>query len=299
MVYNLLNKTSSVILNYNDSIRSVKLAKKLVIYGLDLVVIVDNNSNFNERTILKEIDGNEAKRIKVIFSDNNQGFASGNNKGFKYLESLGKYDYVLEVNPDVDFEKKTLLSCLEFLVKNDYAISVSPICVQNNKFYCNFWAFPTYHDIIKKILSAVFCFNVDKGYYCNQMPNNFFKADAIRGSFQFFDFIKLSKIGYYDENTFLYYEENILYKKAQKYGYYAYIDPYDVYYHNHIYQEKTIKSTIKSREQDFKSAYYYLSEYTKINHFQKFFIKFLYYFLTPLFYFRLTLKWLLERFSKK
>lgn len=290
MVYNLLNKTSSVILNYNDSIRSVKLAKKLVIYGLDLVVIVDNNSNFNERTILKEIDGNEAKRIKVIFSDNNQGFASGNNKGFKYLESLGKYDYVLEVNPDVDFEKKTLLSCLEFLVKNDYAISVSPICVQNNKFYCNFWAFPTYHDIIKKILSAVFCFNVDKGYYCNQMPNNFFKADAIRGSFQFFDFIKLSRIGYYDENTFLYYEENILYKKAQKYGYYAYIDPYDVYYHNHINSKKTIKALLKTRKFDFESSLYYLKMYEKINLAQIILYKSTYLLLTPFYFARILIR---------
>lgn len=285
---NILESTAVLILNYNDSMRARDLAIKVSHFGVKLVLIVDNNSNNENILVLKEFSKLFHEKISVLFLKENKGFACGHNEGFKYLNEMHCFKYVLEINTDVDFDDNTFEKNLLFLTCNNDAIAVSPLCIQDNQIIKNYWNFPKYNYLLRSLFRNVFFrykiidFTVPLEKY--------FKVDAIRGSFQFFNFNYLTEIGYYDENTFLYYEENILYKKAKAMKYNAYIITESYYYHNHINSKKTIKALLKTRKFDFESSLYYLKMYEKINLAQIILYKSTYILLTPFYFARILIR---------
>lgn len=117
-----------------------------------------------------------------------------------------------------------------------------------------------------------------KGEYSKKdFENEFLKVDAIAGSFFITNHELFKKIGYFDENTFLFYEEDILGKKAKQSG-------YDIYSLNRLsfkhYESKTIGKIINCfKKQDilFNSKIYFQKEYNKVNKSQLFIFKILKY----------------------
>ena len=59
------------------------------------------------------------------------------------------------------------------------------------------------------------------------------KSDVLSGCFFLVKSDVMKNIDYFDENTFLYYEENILATKIKKYEYNAYVSLDNIIYHNH------------------------------------------------------------------
>ena len=76
------NKCACIILNYNDAETTRKLVQKIREYtAFQYIVVVDNRSNDNSFTVLKEL---ESEKVKVIETDRNGGYGYGNNEGIKY-----------------------------------------------------------------------------------------------------------------------------------------------------------------------------------------------------------------------
>ena len=288
----ILDSTAILILNYNDSSRAKELALKVSEFGVKLVLIVDNNSTAANILVLKEFSKTLKKNINILFLKENKGFACGHNEGFRYLENLHCFKYVLEINTDVDFNEDTFKQNLLFLISTKDAIAVSPLCIQEGEVFKNYWSFPTYNYLLKSLFKSVFVRNKTAPF---TIPSEkYFKVDAIRGSFQFFNFNYLSEIGFYDEKTFLYYEENILYKKAKTKKFSAYINTDSYYYHNHIDGKKTLKKLLKTRQFDFDSSLYYLKEYEKINIFKVALYRCAYILLTPFYFIRILMKMIIK-----
>ena len=97
----------------------------------------------------------------------------------------------------------------------------------------------------------------------------------VKGCFFIIDSKALEKINYLDENTFLYYEENILSQKLKVKGYKTIIDNEVIIYHDH---EKTIGKNFKNVDK-YKivkqSMMYYEKEYNDASNFQLFILKIL------------------------
>ena len=81
---------------------------------------------------------------------------------------------------------------------------------------------------------------------------------------QIFNFDALRKVGFFDENTFLYYEEDILFTKLHKLGYLSCVLNNEFYIHNHPIIKKK-KTNIFILKETYKSLYYYLCKYRNIN----------------------------------
>lgn len=91
-------KVSIIVLTYNN-LKINKICIQSILHNTAYpnyeLIIVDNLSTDGTREYLKEIE-NSDERLRVIFNNENKGFASGNNVGIK--ESEG--DYVVLLNND-------------------------------------------------------------------------------------------------------------------------------------------------------------------------------------------------------
>ncbi|MFR4947565.1 glycosyltransferase [Thomasclavelia spiroformis] len=105
-----MKKIVSVVLNYisyNDTIKCVDLLK-VQTYKNHEIIIVDNGSKNESYNILRDRYFND-KNVYLLKSNENLGFAKGNNIGINYARNELKADYVFVVNSDI-LVKKTLLS---------------------------------------------------------------------------------------------------------------------------------------------------------------------------------------------
>ena len=112
--------------------------------------------------------------------------------------------------------------------------------------------------------------------YKNNMYNDFKEkfqfVEIVRGSFMFFNAEALRNIGYFDEGTFLYYEEEIISKKLQMYGYKVGLITDHFYIHNHIESKSSNKWFVKKYMD--QSLYFFLKKYYRIGSLKKGFFLF-------------------------
>jgi GT2 family glycosyltransferase len=100
-------KISFLILHYkniSETIECVESILKNVNYDNYDIIIVDNGSNNDTGEILKE-KYNKNKKIEVIISKTNLGFANGNNLGFKYIKDNINSDFIVMINSDTIIEQ--------------------------------------------------------------------------------------------------------------------------------------------------------------------------------------------------
>lgn len=113
-------KLSIITVNYNGLINTEELIQSLVSHLTITyeIIVVDNGSEKNESTLLSE----KFPFIKAIRSENNLGFAGGNNLGMKHAS--GKYFFFL--NNDTIINNDNFHFLIDFLEKNPLAGGVSP-----------------------------------------------------------------------------------------------------------------------------------------------------------------------------
>tara|TARA_B100001123_G_C15196403_1_gene981519 strand:- start:504 stop:1379 length:876 start_codon:yes stop_codon:yes gene_type:complete len=159
-------------------------------------IIVVENSN-NQR--FKEQLESKYKNLKCVLSKSNLGMGAGNNIGIK----LAKTDYVLVLNPDVKLETNTLNELYSSSKKLSNFSIISPI--SSNIKFPNYGMF----DKRKKIETS-------------QTP---FQVDYVDGFAMLLNKNKLKDNIYFDENFFLYLENNDLCLRVNKKGGSIYIVP--------------------------------------------------------------------------
>ena len=218
-------RNAIIVLNYNDSTTVINYINLIKDYkSIDRIVIVDNCSPDGSYDILKEYEND---KIVVIKTEANKGYAYGNNYGVKYLDQeKEQYDFITISNPDIDITDETIDKCLNFLDKHKDIVMTSPTMymLDGSKSLLRAWKERKLDSDLRD--SSAWLTKKNDKEHKEIYEEDYFKGeysyvDCIPGSFFIIKYKAFNDVGYFDENTFLYYEEDILGKKLKNKGYKA------------------------------------------------------------------------------
>ncbi len=300
-----------IILNWNkaqltiQAVKSVELTENCNF----AIIVIDNGSEKDERVqLIKFAEENEWKILNegdnfegfydriLLLTNDNYGYAKGNNLGLKLASSLN-FTWAIVMNNDVILEKpvtSTLLK-LSSLDKRIALIGPKIIGIDGKKqgpfrkpglldrVFC-----PLFYPVcypIKKIMEYLkLKRDISRPY------NKIIYPYRLMGCFLLLNLNALEEVGWFDENTFLYGEELILSEKLINHGYrIAYTE--EVYV-KHIHEATTSQLGEKRALMQLNSELYYFEKYRGYGRIRLLLIKF------GFFYSYLFLVPILELFKK-
>ena len=262
-----MRKIGYIIINYNDFKTTEKLINNIKDYKvIDEIVIVDNNSTDDSKNKLSKIKG-----ITLIANKENYGFAKAINIGCKYLIDKYKECYIFVSNSDIritqENDLKELLKC--FKIK-DVAL-VGPVIKEPDGIVRGWKSTTVLEDILLNIPLINRVYRNKLISYKDEYYNTLLSyVDMVKGCFFLIDSKALEKVNFFDENTFLYYEENILAKKLKVKKYKTVINNKVTVYHDHA---KTISKNVNNINRykiTKQSMMYYEKNYNDASKFELF-----------------------------
>lgn len=203
-----------VIVNYNDYETTKRLLDNVKDYKvLKEIVVVDNKSTDDSLKKLKKL---ESKKITIIDSGNNKGYSYALNVGCKYLIDKYKVLNIVISNSDIIIDSENDIKDLNSYI-SDKNVIVGPTIIQGNDLNRGFKIPTPWQDIKQNIVFW------GKRVLANELnyPDNYYhkdisKVDTVSGCFFMISSKHLEEMGYFDENVFLYYEENIMGIKTKR-----------------------------------------------------------------------------------
>lgn len=254
-----MTKLGMVIINYNDYKTTSFLLDSIKDYKcLDLIVVVDNKSTDDSLKHLKKYENN---KIKIIEAEENKGYAAGLNAGAKEVIKKLKNCNIIFSNSDVIINKEEDLEKLSKDIGKHSIAVVGPTIVENRSLNRG-WMLPTIKDEIKFNLPLVSRKYRKEILYDDEHYNEDLSiVGVVSGCFFCVSGKVLEEVDYFDEATFLYYEEQILSKKLEEKDYQVAVDNNVVIIHNHsVTIDKNINKVNKYKELK-KSQRYFVKEY--------------------------------------
>tara|TARA_B110000027_G_scaffold91227_1_gene96489 strand:+ start:4121 stop:4981 length:861 start_codon:yes stop_codon:yes gene_type:complete len=177
-----LNNLTFIIVTFKSEHIIHQCIKSLPANSKIIIIENSNNESFKKDLLSKY------PKIKIIVQKNS-GMGAANNKGIRMSET----DYVFVINPDIKFYNNAIENLIDFTKKNDYSI-LAPI--SDNKKYPNY--------IIKNKKS-------------NNINSDFLDVDSVDGFAMLINKKKFKNNIYFDENFFLYLEnEDLCVRKKQE-----------------------------------------------------------------------------------
>ena len=257
-----MRKLGFVIINYNDYKTTINLINNIKDYKcLDLVLIVDNKSTDDSVKQLKKLVN---KKIKLVEATENKGYAAGLNIGYQEIyNQLGNCDVIFS-NSDIIIDSERDLIKLQKNLKKKIVVA-APV-IDEHGILNRGWKLPSILDEILLNVAVLNKFIYKKNKYKNYSENVTY-VDVVSGCFFMTKTEALDKIKGFDENTFLYYEENIFSKKLLNNDYKLVINNKVKIKHEHsITIDKNIKKVNKYKILK-ESQKYYVKNYLKANKF--------------------------------
>lgn len=252
-----------IVLNYNDFETTIKFLKNVEGFErIDKIVVVDNNSTDNS---FEELLKYESDKIDVIKNNQNLGYAHGNNFGMKYAQQKYNPTYFIIANPDISFEENTIYVMEQELKKNSKIALVAPKMISINfPNELTAWKLPS---LLQNITSNFIIFTKIFGNslrYLNIDKERTQEVEVLPGSFFMVEKVKMQEVDYFDDRTFLYFEENILAYKLKEKGYSNILINDVNYMHEHSKSiDKNINSILKKYSILHKSKFIYNKYYLK------------------------------------
>lgn len=267
-----MEKLRVIILNYNDSQNTIRICKEYKKMDIvDRIVIVDNCSPEGAFTKLSKLKCN---KVDVIKTEANKGYAAGNNFGIKFLEDkYGPCQYICISNPDIYIDNNSIKACIEYLDKNKKVAICAPkmLDVNGKEHPLSGWKLRSIRGdiwdsslLLTKIIKRPHIEMYDQNY----MSQKEIVVDCVAGSFFIIKNNIFKQIGYFDEKTFLYFEEDILGNKIKKLGYKNVIlNDYKFTHLESVSVDRSMKFMKKFRNLQ-KSKIYYHRKYNNANLFK-------------------------------
>ena len=208
-----------IIINYNtyektiDCITSIKNT-----YNGDYKIYLLDNASGNESAEILSEKYSEDPLVEVIIEKENHGYARGNNLCLRKAKSDG-CNYALISNNDIVYKEGAIKYMLDDIKSTD-ALLVGPTVIKPSG---EIQGTVKYHrpGFIEYMLYETYTRNFFKKSYekHKKVPEESADVYWIAGCTFLVDMEKFEKIGYFDDYTFLFYEEFILSEKAKKAGY--------------------------------------------------------------------------------
>jgi hypothetical protein len=219
------------------------------------LILVDNSPSDELKDILED------KRVEYIFNPSNPGFGTAHNIAFeKSFEEGAKYHII--INPDIEFKGDIIQEIIKYMDENpDIGVVMPKIIYPDGRiqrlakliprpieyFVRRFIPFKW---LKSKINNRYELFDYDYSYPLD--------VPFLSGCFLVFRVDILEMIGGFDENIFLYFEDNDICRKILKAGYRTVVYPFVSVVHDH-----TPKSffNIRNIKIYFNSGIYYFNKW--------------------------------------
>lgn len=228
------------------------------------VFVVDNTCGRDAKQLTSYLSVQHFKfEVNIIISEKNGGFSYGNNLGItSALDKLDEIDYFWLLNPDTLVHENSLTSLISLSSsKKNICVLGSKILNGDGSEWNMAFKFPSILSEIESTLQFGFVTKQLKNHIvAREMKDEIAQVNWISGCSFFLPSAVYYKIGSFDENYFLYYEET-------DYCYRCYEHNIPVYYNNnsvitHLIGQSTginEKVTKKERLPDYlyKSRCYY------------------------------------------
>ena len=260
-----------VIVNYNDYETTKRLLDNVKDYKvLKEIVVVDNKSTDNS---LEELRKLKNKKITVIDSGENKGYSYALNVGCKYLIDKYKSLNIVISNSDIIIDSELDIKDLNSYISTKNVI-VGPTIIQGNDLNRGFKIPTPWQDIKQNIVFfGKRVLAKELSYPDNYYHKDISKVDTVSGCFFMISSKHLEDMGYFDENVFLYYEENIMGIKTKKLGKNIIVcNNVDVIHDHSVSIDKSLKR-IKKYDILKTSQEYFEKKYNGANKIELFFLK--------------------------
>ena len=259
-------KNVMIIVNYNDFETTKRLLDIVKDYKcLDKIIVVDNNSKDNS---LIKLENMNIKKLEVLETGKNKGYSFALNIGSKRAIDLYKECNLIISNSDIIIDSEHDLNDL-INTLSDTRVIVAPNIIEDNTLSRG-WRLPTPMDDVKQNIIGYGKKYFDKKlryddlYYSKKLT----KVDTVSGCFFLIRSKHLEEMDFFDENVFLYYEENIFGIKTKNLNKTIVINNDIDVVHDHA---KTIDKNIK-RINKYKilkqSQLYFEKKYNNANFFE-------------------------------
>ena len=195
-----------VIVNWNAGTLLKKCIDSIIYSSnkiqVNKIIIIDNHSGDNS---IENLPTNE--KIIIISNEENLGFAKACNQGFKICTA----PYVLLLNPDTQLLDCTLADCHNFMELNkEVDILGCQLLDENGAVSASCARFPTAFNMfidatgLSKIAPKIFPPAILMTEW-NHLQSRY--VDQVMGAFMFMPTTIFEKLGYFDEQFFVYCEE--------------------------------------------------------------------------------------------
>ncbi len=239
------NFTGIVILNYRNYNLTIDCIESVMKYNTSPVkfIVIDNGSDNESVKILDDFFSRQFRtkyrRLKpddslvgelpemtLIENSKNEGYARGNNLGLELANHDESIQYILVINSDILFVMDIIPTLISGFENPDVGI-VSPLLLKKDGLNVDYNCcrrMLTPYEMLYRHLSNIHLdifkksVRISDTHILKNMPQpyaNYITMDMPSGSCMMFKKSFFKEIKFFDPNTFLYYEEAILYKKVQ------------------------------------------------------------------------------------
>ncbi len=252
-----------VLLNWNgwqDTLECMRSLQQLE-YENWHAVIVDNGSTDGSVERIKEV----FPELTIIDTHKNLGFAAGNNVGIRSALKNGA-DYVFVLNNDTTVFPETISAFVEFAEKHPTAALMGPQIDRRNP--QREWPIRRKLDLLTQLCTftavrrVVTRIPLIRGiFYCTGSQPSV--VQFLPGSALFFRATAFKKAGFFDESTFLDFEELIMAERVRRAGFTAYFVPQARIFHKGSASASKLRA--KRYIENAKSEEYFFSHYVRLS----------------------------------
>lgn len=209
-----------------------KLSTSYTVVVVNVAATLDDSIELATQCELTFVD-DPCKRLDdtnqgyLIWSQENLGYAKGNNLGVNFLERIGNFAYYLFSNDDIEIRQSNILDYLAHkLSENNEMGCIGPRILGLDK--CDQSPHDRYVSPYRTIGWNLFPFLRKKKNI--NIPTTSLRLNAhytywVCGAFMMVKAEAFKKAGMFDNVTFLYFEEVILAERLASVGYKVYFDP--------------------------------------------------------------------------
>jgi GT2 family glycosyltransferase len=216
---------SIIVVNYNTKDLLDNCLFSILQYAKKMnfeVIVIDNASQDSSITMLEE----KYPLVKIIENNQNLGFAKANNQGLQIAHG----QLILFLNPDTVVLPQALEKTIEFLKKTpDAGMAGCKILNPDGSLQYSCRSFPSFWNYFFEsfFLYKLFPKNhrIGKFYMTNFSYDRVKEVDVVLGAFMMSKKETLDKVGYFDEDFFIYSEETDLCYRMKKHNKKVYFFP--------------------------------------------------------------------------
>ncbi len=246
-------KISGSVVVYNkseDAYKTVKSLSENIDKEFDLYIIDNNSKEEIAKNLQKEFNG-----FKYIQLLENIGFGKAHNQVLDKIDS--KYHFI--INPDIIINENTIKSLCDFMQANeDVAICCPKTLNPDGSIQYIAKNRPTLLSLVSRRLPFKFLKKVEDDYLMkDKNQDDILEVDFCTGCFFVIRTDVFKKIGGFDKDYFLYFEDADITMKAKKYGRAMYYPKASVV---HFWHRET-KSSIKQYFIQVKSMMIYFKKW--------------------------------------